>query len=319
MYISNSARGVRMPSDYLQTIKKEILTLKEEKNAIILAHNYVLGEVQNIADFCGDSLDLSQKANDIAESVVVFCGVKFMGETVKILSPKKTVLLPVKDAGCPMADMADSETVRELKSQHPNAIVICYVNSTADVKAESDICCTSSNAEKILKSIPTNKEVIFVPDKNLGANTARKVGRKIILWEGFCPTHVRILPEMLERRKQEYPDAVIMVHPECSPEVVYMADVVLSTGGMLKFARESSAKRIIVGTEIGLIHRLTKENPNKIFIPISEQAVCMNMKKINIEDVLTSLQNMQYEIILDDKLIEKARKPIVKMLEGKLS
>lgn len=308
-----------MAIDYQKDLVDKILFLKKEKNAIILAHNYVLGEVQDIADFTGDSLELSRKAAAIKEQdVIVFCGVRFMAETAKILSPDKTVLLPVIDAGCPMADMADAKAVRELKKKYPDAVTVCYVNSTAEVKAEVDICCTSGNAEKIILSIPEDKEILFIPDRNLGVNISRKLGRKMILWDGFCPTHMRIVPEILLKKKLEYPDAVIMVHPECRPEVVSIADVSLSTAGMLEFAKKSNARRIIVGTEIGIIHRLQKDNPNKVFIPISEQAVCMNMKKINLEDVLASLEKMQFEIRLSAEVIEKARKPIDRMLDGKL-
>lgn len=308
-----------MAIDYRKEIADKIVALKKNKNAIILAHNYVLGEVQDIADFTGDSLELSRKASVIKEQeIIIFCGVKFMAETAKILSPEKTVLLPVIDAGCPMADMADAESVRDLKRKYPNAVTVCYVNSTAEVKAEVDICCTSGNAEKIISSIPMNREIIFIPDKNLGANTAKKLGRKMILWNGFCPTHMRIVPEMVLRKKQEYPDALVMVHPECCPEVVSIADVSLSTAGMLEFAKNSKAKRIIVGTEMGIIHRLQKDNPDKMFIPISEQAVCMNMKKINIEDVLASLEKTQFEIKLSAEIIEKAGQPIFRMLKGKL-
>lgn len=308
-----------MAIDYQKGIVDEILALKKCRNAIILAHNYVLGEVQDIADFTGDSLELSRKASAIKEQdIIVFCGVKFMAETAKILSPEKTVLLPVADAGCPMADMADAESVRELKRKHPNAVTVCYVNSTAEVKTEVDICCTSGNAEKIIASIPKDKKIIFIPDKNLGANTARKLGREMILWNGFCPTHMRITSEMVIKKKLDYPDAVVMVHPECRPEVISIADVSLSTAGMLEFAKYTKANKIIVGTEMGIIHRLQKDNPNKIFIPISEQAVCMNMKKINLEDVLASLSKKQFEIKLSPEIIEKARRPIFRMLDGRL-
>lgn len=306
--------------NYQKLITEKIQQLKKERNAIILAHNYVLGEVQDIADFCGDSLELSREASKIEkQELIVFCGVKFMAETAKILSPNKIVLLPVFDAGCPLADMADAEEVRKLKKEHPGAITVCYVNSTAEVKTEADICCTSGNAEKIVSSIPKDHEIIFIPDKNLGANVAKKLGRKMILWDGFCPTHMRITTEMIEQKRKEFPEAAIIVHPECAPEVVALADETLSTSGMLNFAKKTKAKQIIVGTEIGIIHRMQKDSPGKMFIPISEQAVCMNMKKINLEDVLTSLEKMQYEIKLDPETIEKARKPIFKMLEGKFS
>jgi len=307
-----------MALNYQKTIIDKIHQLKKERNAIILAHNYVLGEVQDIADFCGDSLELSRKASKIGKhDIIVFCGVKFMAETAKILSPEKTVLLPVIDAGCPMADMADAEEVMKLKREYPNAITVCYVNSTAEVKTEADICCTSGNAEKIVNSIPKDRQIIFIPDKNLGANVAKKLSRKMILWDGFCPTHMRITTEMIKKKRQEFPNATVVVHPECTQEVVALADETFSTSGMLVFARKTAAKQIIVGTETGIIYRMQKESPGKMFIPISEQAVCMNMKKINMEDVLGSLEKMQYEIKLDQKTIERARKPIFRMLEGK--
>lgn len=305
-----------MAIDYQAEIIDKIKKLKKEKNAIILAHNYVLGEVQDVADFCGDSLELSSKAVNVKEDVIVFAGVKFMAETAKILSPEKTVLQPVPESGCPMADMADAESLREFKKQYPGAVTVCYVNSTADVKTEVDICCTSGNAEKVVGNLPRDKQIIFLPDKNLGANIAKKLGRDMILWDGFCPTHMRIQPEMILRKRKEFPDAVVMVHPECTPEVVAISDQSLSTGGMLTFAKKTDAEKIIVGTEMGIIHRLQKENPEKMFIPISEQAVCMNMKMINLEDILESLEKMQYEIELDAGIIEKARKPIERMLKG---
>lgn len=308
-----------MVIDYQKEIIDKILAIKKERNAIILAHNYVLGEVQDIADFTGDSLELSRKASTIKEhDIIVFCGVKFMAETAKILSPEKTVLLPVIDAGCPMADMAGAEGVREFKKKYPGAVTVCYINSTAEVKTEVDICCTSGNAEKIISSIPKDKQIIFIPDKNLGANTAKNLGRDMILWNGFCPTHMRITSEMITKKKLEHPGAAVMVHPECRPEVVSISDISLSTAGMLDFAKNTALKKIIVGTEMGIIHRLQKDNPNKIFIPISEQAVCMNMKKINLEDVLASLEKKQFEINLSSEIIEKARKPIFRMLDGRL-
>ncbi|MDD5598690.1 MAG: quinolinate synthase NadA, partial [Victivallaceae bacterium] len=270
-----------------QEIIARINKLRQEKNAVILAHNYQLGEVQDIADYVGDSLGLSIKAKDVACDVIVFCGVKFMAETAKILSPDKTVLLPV-EAGCPMADMANAEELRKFKRQHPGAVAVAYVNSTAEVKTEVDICCTSANAAEVVASIPEDKEVIFLPDRNLGANVSRRLGRKLILWPGFCPTHMRISKEMIEQRKREFPDAAVMIHPECPPETVETADAALSTGGMLKFARETAAKQIIVATEVGIIHRLKKENPDKLFIPVSEQAICPFMKLIELHDVLRS-------------------------------
>jgi quinolinate synthase len=307
-----------MAIDYQKKIIDKILELKKENNAIILAHNYVLGDVQDIADFCGDSLELSFKAANVEENVIVFAGVRFMAETAKILSPEKTVLHPVPESGCPMADMADIDSLKEFKEQYPDAVTVCYVNSTADIKTEVDICCTSGNAEKVVGNMPEGKQIIFLPDKNLGANIAKNLNREIILWDGFCPTHMRIQPEMIEHKKKEFPNAVVIVHPECTPKVVALADKSLSTGGMLAFAKNTNVEQIIVGTEIGIIHRLQKENPEKMFIPISEQAICMNMKMIDLNDILYSLEHMQYKVELDIETIEKAKVPIARMLEGKL-
>ena len=298
-----------------QEIVERINKLRKERNAVILVHNYQLGEVQDIGDYVGDSLGLSIQARDAKCDVIVFCGVRFMAETAKILSPGKTVLLPVAEAGCPMADMATADQLREFKQKHPGVVAVAYVNSTAELKTEVDICCTSANAEKVVASIPEDKEIIFLPDKNLGANVARDLGRKLMLWPGFCPTHMRISKEMINQRKEEFPDAVVMVHPECEPEIVEMADASLSTGGMLKFAAETSVKQIIVGTELGIIHRLKKENPSKMFIPVSEQAICPNMKLIELNDVLNALENMENEIILEPEIITKAEASIVKMIE----
>ena len=293
-----------------QEIVERINKLRKEKNAVILVHNYQLGEVQDIGDYVGDSLGLSIEAKNAECDVIVFCGVRFMAETAKILSPRKTVLLPVAEAGCPMADMATAEQLRKYKKEHPGVVAVAYVNSTAELKTEVDICCTSANAEKVVASIPKDKEIIFLPDKNLGANVARALSRELMLWPGFCPTHMRISREMIEQRKKEFPDAVVMVHPECEPEIVEIADVALSTGGMLKFAGETAAKQIIVGTELGIIHRLKIENPDKMFIPVSEQAICPNMKLIELHDVLNALENMEHEIILEPEIIEKARSSI---------
>lgn len=300
----------------IEAMTARIQELKKDRNAVILAHNYQLGEVQDIADFVGDSLELSIKANEAECDVIVFCGVKFMAETAKILSPEKTVLHPVAESGCPMADMANAEQLRKLKAEHPGAVAVCYVNSTAEVKTEVDICCTSANAVKIVAAIPPEKDIIFLPDRNLGANVAKELNRKMLLWPGFCPTHMRITPEMVRQKKAEYPEAIVITHPECLPEVVEISDTALSTGGMLRFAKETDAKQIIVGTEMGIIHRLKKENPDKQFIPISEQAICPNMKLIELHHVLRSLETMTTQIELDAETIAKAKAPIVKMIEA---
>ena len=295
-------------------IIEKIRSLRRKRNAIILAHNYQRPEIQDIADFTGDSLELSIRAKNVREDVIVFCGVSFMAETAKILSPSKTVLLPDKDTGCPMADMLDLKSLRELKASHPGAIVVCYVNSTAAIKAESDICCTSANAAAVVSKLPKEKEIIFVPDANLGTWVEQQSGRKMILYPGFCPTHVRLTPEMVFRKRREYPNATVMVHPESSPDVCALADVVLSTSGMLKFARKTPHETIIVGTEIGLMHRLGKENPRKKFIALCEEAVCPNMKKITLAKLMLSLEKMETEISIPEHIRQKAEIPILKML-----
>ena len=297
-----------------QELIGQIQELKKERNALILAHNYQLPEVQDISDFSGDSLELSRKAKDNPADVIVFCGVHFMAETAALLSPNKTVLLPDLAAGCPMADMADADALLSLRRKHPDALVVCYVNSTAAVKALSDVCCTSANAVEIVSRIPEEKEVIFVPDKYLGKHVERMTGRRLILWDGHCPTHVRLQPEHVEKARLQYRDAAVMVHPESRPDVCELADQVLSTGGMCKFALETDKKTIIVGTETGLIHRLRQENPEKTFIPLLEQAVCPNMKVINLEKVLWALQEMQYQITVPSNTSAAARRAIDNML-----
>ncbi|MFC1873913.1 quinolinate synthase NadA [Chloroflexota bacterium] len=293
----------------------KITGLKKEKNAIILAHNYQLGEVQDIADFIGDSLELSQKAAKTDAAIIVFCGVQFMAETAAIICPDKTVLLPEMHAGCPMANMVTVKRLREEKKKHPKATVVCYVNSTAAVKAESDICCTSANAVSVIERVADSEEIMFIPDQHLGSYVASQTGREMILWPGYCPTHVRIQPQDITRLKADYPQAKVIIHPECRTEVVALADRVLSTGGMIRFARETEAKEIIVGTEIGIIHRLKKENPGKKFIPASEQAVCPRMKLITLETVLWSLEQMTHRIRVPETTRLKAKTAVDRMLE----
>ncbi|MFC2011286.1 quinolinate synthase NadA [Chloroflexota bacterium] len=296
-------------------LKENIINLKERKNAIILAHNYQLGEVQDIADFVGDSLELSQKAAKTDANVIVFCGVHFMAETASILCPNKKVLLPDMHAGCPMADMITAKSLRREKKKHPKAKVVCYINTPAEVKAESDVCCTSANAARIVEKLPVNEEIIFVPDQYLGGYVAAQTGRKMILWPGFCPTHMRIRPQDISRQRVEHPQAKVVVHPECRPEVTVLADEVLSTGGMIRFSRETEAAEIIVGTEIGIIYRLRKENPGKRFFPASEQAVCPRMKLITLETILWSLEKMAPELKVPELIRLRAKATVDKMLE----
>ncbi|MFC1929076.1 quinolinate synthase NadA [Chloroflexota bacterium] len=295
---------------------EKIISLKKIKNAVILAHNYQLGEIQYIADLVGDSLELSQKAAKTEANVIVFCGVQFMAETASILCPDKIVLLPDKHAGCPMADMITAKRLREKKKEHPRATVVCYINSSAEVKAESDVCCTSANAVRIVEKLPGSSEILFIPDQYLGNYVSTKTGRKMILWPGFCPAHARIQVQDVSRRKVEYPQAKVVVHPECRPEVIALADEVLSTGGICSFARETEAKEIIVGTEIGMLHRLRKENPEKRFIPVSEQAICPTMKLITLETVLRSMENMTHQIKVPERTRLRAKAAVDKMLEG---
>jgi quinolinate synthase len=292
---------------------EDILDLKKRREAVILAHNYQLGEVQDIADFVGDSLELSQKAARTDASVIVFCGVHFMAETASILCPDKVVLLPDVHAGCPMADMITAERLREKKKEHPQAVVVCYINSSAEVKAESDICCTSANAVGIIESLDAS-EILFVPDQYLGHYVSTRTGKNIILWPGFCPTHARITPERLRELKQENPQAKAVVHPECRPEVIALADETLSTGGMCRYAQRDDVREMIVGTEIGIIHRLRKENPGKRFIPISEQAICPNMKSITLEKILWSLEEMEPEVKVPGRIRVRAKAVVDKML-----
>ena len=294
-------------------LAEKISRLKEKRNAVILVHNYQLGEVQDIADFVGDSLDLSQKAAKTDASVIVFCGVHFMAETASILCPDKTVLLPDMHAGCPMANMITAPQLRAKKKEHPKATVVCYINSSAAVKAESYICCTSANAAGVVESVDA-KEIIFVPDQYLGHYISTKTGKKMILWPGFCPTHARIMPEYIIKLRHEYPEAKVVVHPECRPDVIALADEVLSTSGMIRFARREDVQEMIVGTEMGIIYRLKKENPGKKFIPVSEQAICPNMKLITLEKILWSLEEMAPEVKVPEKIRLKAKKAVDRML-----
>lgn len=294
-------------------LSDRILSLKKERKAVILAHNYQRGEVQDVADFVGDSLELSQKAAGTDARVIVFCGVHFMAETASIICPDKTVLLPDVKAGCPMADMINAELLRDRRKELPGVPVVCYVNTTAEVKAESDICCTSANAVKVVESLEA-KEVLFIPDEYLGHYVSTRTSKKIVLWPGYCPTHKKITAEDIRAKKAAHPQARVVVHPECTPRVIALADAVRSTSGMCKFAAETDAREIIVGTELGIIHRLKKENPDKKFYPASEQAVCPNMKRITLEKVLKSLETMSPEVKVPEDIRLKARAAVDRML-----
>ncbi len=298
-----------------QKFIEDILQLKKDRKAVILAHNYQIPEVQDIADFSGDSLGLSQEAAKTEAEIILFCGVHFMAETAAILCPGKTVLIPDLNAGCPMANMITLRQLKELKKKHPEAMVVTYINSKAEIKAESDYCCTSSNAINVVQSIPENKEIIFVPDKYLGSYVASQTRRNLILWEGFCPTHRRILPEDILKKKALYPKAEVLVHPECIPEVIAMADKVLSTTGICKYAKESKSEEFIIGTEIGILHKLKKENPEKKFYPASELADCPNMKLNNLEKLLWSLEDLVYKVEVPEDIAQRAKRSIDRMLE----
>ena len=299
----------------MTSIEERIQELKRKRGAIIIAHNYQPDEIQAIADFTGDSLELSRKAAELEEQVIVFCGVHFMAETAAILSPEKTILLPDRFAGCPMADMITAEQLQAKKAEHPGAVVISYVNSSAAVKAECDLCCTSSNAMKIVNSVPADKEIIFVPDTHLGHYVQEQLGREMIIWDGYCPTHSRIREEDIRREKEEHPNAKIMAHPECPLGIREMADMLLSTGQMVTVAKESEHTEFIVATEMGMLYRLRNENPDKKFYSVSERALCPNMKKIDLEKVLWALEDMQYHITVPEEVANKARRSIEAMLE----
>jgi quinolinate synthase len=296
-------------------IISKIKELKKKRSAVILVHNYQLPEVQDIADYRGDSLELSRIAAKTEAKVIVFCGVYFMAETASILSPDKLVVMPDTAAGCPMANMMNADDLRKLKKEHPNAVTVGYVNTSAEVKAELDYCCTSTNAIAVINALGDKKEIIFVPDKYLADYVSRKTGRKLITWHGFCPTHVKILPEDLKREKKFHPKAIVMVHPECLPSVVDMADAVLSTSQMAKFAKEDPAKEFIVGTESGLVYRLKQDNPDKEFYLASERAVCPNMKRTTQEKVLWALEELKDEVKVPEEIRKKARLAIKRMLE----
>lgn len=294
-------------------LRDRINKLKAERGAVILAHNYQLPEVQDIADYAGDSLELSRIAASTNAKVIAFCGVHFMAETAKILSPDKTVLIPDPTAGCPMADMINAADLRAFKAKHPGAPVVAYVNTTAEVKAESAICCTSSNAVRVVESIDSDA-VLFVPDKSLAAYVASKVSKKVIPYSGFCPTHHRILAQDIVNAKREHPQAVVVAHPECSLDVLALADGIESTSGMLRYVKECDASEYIVCTERGLLHRLKTDNPDKTFYNPSPLNICPNMKKITLEKVMWSLEDMKHEIQLSAEIIDKARHAIERMI-----
>lgn len=300
--------------EQIKQLQEEIAALKIQRNAVILAHNYQRPEVQDIADFVGDSLELSRRATTVDAEVIVFCGVDFMAESAKILNPSRTVLLPEITAGCPMANMIELEDLREWKALYPDAVVVCYVNSSAAIKAESDICCTSANALKVVESVDSQR-ILFVPDQHLGQFVARQTQKELILYPGYCPTHRRLQPEHLRAAKAAHPDAVVVVHPECTSEVVDLADVALSTSQMLHYVRESSAKTFLIGTEHGLLHRMRLENPDKTIYSASNALVCPNMKRTHLKSVSNALRRNEYVIDVPEEIRVRAKRALDRMLE----
>ncbi|MBI2858680.1 MAG: quinolinate synthase NadA [Chloroflexi bacterium] len=284
--------------------------------AVIVAHNYQHPEVQDIADFVGDSLELARKSTQVKARAIVFCGVHFMAETAAILNPDKAVYLAHGTAGCPMADMIDAKELRSWKARYPRAAVVCYINTTAEVKAESDICCTSANAVKIVESVPQD-EVIFVPDENLGKFVAQKTAKRLVFhyYPGYCVTHARLNAEQVKLAKTIHPGSPVVVHPECKPEVAALADAVLSTSQMIGFCRQSKAKSFLIGTELGLVHRLTREVPDKEFFIISNALICPNMKKTTLDSVLDTMKLRRNQVTVPEEVRVKAKRAVDRMLE----
>lgn len=301
--------------EYKKKLREKVLRLKKERNAYIVAHNYQNYEVQEVADILGDSLALSKAAIGTGADVIVFCGVDFMAESAKILNPEKTVILPVREADCPMALMVTAERLRAKKKEYPDAAVVCYVNSSAEVKAESDIACTSSNAVEIVKSLP-QKQIIFVPDKNLGHYVQRFCPEKeIILWQGFCTTHIRVTAQDVLKAKEKYPDAPFIAHPECPPDVIDLADYVCSTSGFSPYVAKSPADTFIIGTEVGIIFKLKKDHPSKRFIMPTEQLVCQTMKMTTLGWVAHALETMEHAIEIPEPVRQRAETTLKRMME----
>jgi quinolinate synthase len=296
---------------------EDILRLKKERRAVILAHNYQRGELQDIADFTGDSLGLTQQAAKTDAEVIVFCGVHFMAETAAIMNPGKLVLIPDREAGCSLAAMISGESLRRWKAEHPGAVVVSYINCTAEVKAESDYICTSTNARKIIDAVPADREILFCPDQFLGTFLQKTTGRKMHLWPGYCHAHNKIKTDRIRQLKADHPSAEFLMHPECGclTSCMPLADRVVSTEGIIKAARESKAREFIVGTEVGILHRLQRENPDKAFFPAAEEAFCEFMKLNDLEKVLWSLEDLEYKVIVPEDIARRARRAIERMLE----
>jgi quinolinate synthase len=298
------------------SLETEIRVLKDERHAVLLAHNYQRPEVQDVADYVGDSLYLSRKAREADREVIVFAGVRFMAETAKILNPTRTVLLPDPRAGCGLADAITAEQLRDWKREHPGAVVVAYINTSADVKAEADVCCTSSNAVKIVEQVPPDREILFLPDMFLGEFVRRKTGRKIHLWVGDCPVHARLRPEALRRARAEHPGAPVIAHPECGCGTQVLPDVdrVLSTDGMVRFAEETREPEVIVATEVGILHRMRRLNPGTRFTPLDAGAICPYMKEIDLADVRDSLARLQHRIEVPIDIADRARLALERMV-----
>ena len=295
-------------------LSNEIRELKERSKAVILAHNYQRDEVQEIADYTGDSLGLSRKATELDTDTIIFCGVYFMAETAYILNPHKRILIPDSRAGCPLADMITIDQLVKLKAEHPGVPVVCYVNSTAEIKAESDICCTSSNAVSVVNYL-VDDEIIFIPDKNLGSYVASKTSKKMILWPGYCPTHREITAEQIRGLRERYPEAAFVAHPECEGDVLELADEITSTSGMYRFAKATSSNTIIIGSEMGMRYRLEKENPNKLFLFPSKKTICPNMKLTTLEKVYRSLTESVFEVTVEESVRVRAESAVRKMID----
>lgn len=305
-----------MAKQLFNAIEEEVQTLKEERKAIILAHNYQAGEIQDVADFLGDSLLLAKKAVASDAKVIVFAGVRFMAETTKILAPEKMVLLPDLEAGCSLSDMVTPEDVRRWKEEHPNSVVLAYVNTSAAVKAESDYCCTSTNAEKVLAAIPEDKEVLFIPDFFLGSYLKMKTGRNVHLWKGYCPAHALIDPDHIVALKTQHPQAEFVMHPECGclTKSIHLADRVASTDGMIRYVHDSPSQEFIIATETGILHRMRKENPTKIFYPAGENASCSHMQRNTLEKIVHSLEALEYQIEVSPEIAKRALVPLQRMM-----
>ena len=304
-------------TDESKDLREKIRTLLHERKAILLAHNYQRPEVQDIADLCGDSLELSIKASQTDAEVIVFCGVHFMAETASILCPNKKVLLPVSDAGCPMADMITAEKLRKKKeeiSAGKRVVVISYVNTTAEVKAETDICCTSANVIQVANSVDPSRQIFMTPDKNLAQYAIKYTDRDIVYWEGFCPVHNNLTVAQVRETKSVHPEALFLAHPECPPEVLELADEVKSTSGMIAYAGNSESREFIIGTEIGILHPLSKANPDKSFFPADPGMICSDMKKIGLREILRALENLQPEVKVPKEIREKAKGAVDRML-----